>query len=147
MRESWTLAALCHLDLNLLFLLHSEIAKYEEILIDYKRYKDLLFKLSPPEWQEAQTVKVLSNKETQDWQKKKPEESAIRNGKLFVIINIMVSNEVSSSKNISGLILIIACVQVWRLSCPPSEKAGRHQPTATQCEDLHTRSFTPHLLL
>lgn len=86
MQESWNLAVLCHLDLNLLFLLYSEIAKYEEILIDYKRYKDLLFKLSPPEWQEAQKAKVLSNKETQDCQKKKPEESAIRNGKYFTVI-------------------------------------------------------------
>ncbi|KAG7223588.1 hypothetical protein INR49_028481 [Caranx melampygus] len=66
----------------------SEIAKFEEILIDYKRYKDLLFKLSPPEWQEAQKAKalkakVLSNKETQHWQKRKSEESAVRNGKYF----------------------------------------------------------------
>ncbi|XP_037315546.2 cilia- and flagella-associated protein 100 [Pungitius pungitius] len=37
----------------------SEIAKQEEILIDYTRYKDLLFELSPPEWKEAQKAKAL----------------------------------------------------------------------------------------
>ncbi|XP_056898703.1 cilia- and flagella-associated protein 100 isoform X2 [Takifugu flavidus] len=31
----------------------SEMSKFEETLTDYKRYKELLFKLSPPEWQEA----------------------------------------------------------------------------------------------
>uniref|UniRef100_A0A3B4ZYQ1 Cilia and flagella associated protein 100 n=1 Tax=Stegastes partitus TaxID=144197 RepID=A0A3B4ZYQ1_9TELE len=44
----------------------SEIAKFEEILIDYKQYKELLYKLSPPEWQEAQKTKkakVLSGKD------------------------------------------------------------------------------------
>lgn len=89
---------MCHLDLNLVVFLHSEIAKFEEILKDYKRYKDLLFKLSPPEWQEAQKAKALkakvpSNKETQDQQKGKSDEASIRNGKSFiVIISIMVSN-------------------------------------------------------
>lgn len=29
------------------------MAKFEEILADYRRYKELLFQLSPPEWQEA----------------------------------------------------------------------------------------------
>ncbi|XP_026213755.1 cilia- and flagella-associated protein 100 isoform X2 [Anabas testudineus] len=37
----------------------SELTKYEEILLDYKRYKKLLFKLSPPEWQEAQSAKSM----------------------------------------------------------------------------------------
>ncbi|XP_071362802.1 cilia- and flagella-associated protein 100 isoform X2 [Trachinotus anak] len=63
----------------------SELAKFEEILMDYKRYKELLFKLSPPEWQEAQKAKalkakVLFDKDAQDKQKRKPTESAIRNG-------------------------------------------------------------------
>ncbi|XP_040904446.1 cilia- and flagella-associated protein 100 [Toxotes jaculatrix] len=53
----------------------SEIAMSEEILIDYKRYKELLFKLSPPEWQEAQKAKALKVKvppdtDTQDKQER-----------------------------------------------------------------------------
>lgn len=36
-----------------------EIAKNEELLSDYKRYKDVLFKLAPPEWQEAQKAEAL----------------------------------------------------------------------------------------
>ncbi|TKS72737.1 Cilia- and flagella-associated protein 100 [Collichthys lucidus] len=39
-----------------------EMERFEETLIDYKRYKDLLFKLSPPEWQEAQRTKALKVK-------------------------------------------------------------------------------------
>ncbi|XP_069568248.1 cilia- and flagella-associated protein 100-like [Brachyistius frenatus] len=63
----------------------SEVAKFEEILIDYKRYKELLFKLSPPEWQEAQRttalrVKVLSDRDPQDNQNREPEEMETRNG-------------------------------------------------------------------
>ncbi|XP_049600891.1 cilia- and flagella-associated protein 100 [Syngnathus scovelli] len=41
-------------------MLRSEVANYEEILKEYKRYKDLLFKLSPLEWQEAQREKLLN---------------------------------------------------------------------------------------
>ncbi|CAJ1058360.1 cilia- and flagella-associated protein 100-like [Xyrichtys novacula] len=37
----------------------SELTKFEETLIDYKRYKELLFKLSPPEWQQAQRTEAL----------------------------------------------------------------------------------------
>ncbi|XP_038555253.1 cilia- and flagella-associated protein 100-like [Micropterus salmoides] len=61
----------------------SEIARFEEILIDYKRYKKLLFKLSPPEWQETQKTlkaKVLSDGDCQEKQNGEPEESAMRNG-------------------------------------------------------------------
>uniref|UniRef100_A0A3B4YMK5 DUF4200 domain-containing protein n=1 Tax=Seriola lalandi dorsalis TaxID=1841481 RepID=A0A3B4YMK5_SERLL len=88
-RTFWKDTVSCHLDLNLVFLLHSELAKFEEILIDYKRYKELLFKLSPPEWQEAQKAKaslkskVLCDKNTQDKQKRKPKESGISHGKYF----------------------------------------------------------------
>uniref|UniRef100_A0A3B4Z2Z0 DUF4200 domain-containing protein n=1 Tax=Seriola lalandi dorsalis TaxID=1841481 RepID=A0A3B4Z2Z0_SERLL len=70
--------------------INSELAKFEEILIDYKRYKELLFKLSPPEWQEAQKAKaslkskVLCDKNTQDKQKRKPKESGISHGKYFI---------------------------------------------------------------
>lgn len=69
------------------FFFHSEIARFEEILIDYKRYKKLLFKLSPPEWQETQKTlkaKVLSDGDCQEKQNGEPEESAMRNGKYFV---------------------------------------------------------------
>uniref|UniRef100_UPI0037E9621F cilia- and flagella-associated protein 100 isoform X2 n=1 Tax=Semicossyphus pulcher TaxID=241346 RepID=UPI0037E9621F len=61
----------------------SELAKFEEILIDYKRYKELLFKLSPLEWQQAQKtkpLKVLSNINALDEQNSESEESAIWNG-------------------------------------------------------------------
>ncbi|XP_034739311.1 cilia- and flagella-associated protein 100-like isoform X2 [Etheostoma cragini] len=63
----------------------SELEKYEEILIDYKRYKKLLFELSPPEWQEAQKTKafktnVLTDGDVLDEQNREPEESAIGNG-------------------------------------------------------------------
>ncbi|XP_018524844.1 cilia- and flagella-associated protein 100 [Lates calcarifer] len=63
----------------------SELTKFEEILVDYKRYKELLLKLSPPDWQEAQRAKalkakVLSDKDTQDQQNRDTEESAVRDG-------------------------------------------------------------------
>ncbi|XP_035861621.1 cilia- and flagella-associated protein 100 isoform X1 [Sander lucioperca] len=63
----------------------SELGKFEEILIDYKRYEKLLFELSPPEWQEAQKTKgfkadVLTDGDVLDEQNREPEESAIRNG-------------------------------------------------------------------
>ncbi|XP_059202508.1 cilia- and flagella-associated protein 100 [Centropristis striata] len=61
----------------------SEIAKFEEILIDYIRYKQLLFELSPPEWQEAQNAlkaKVVSEGDAQNQQNRDPEEFDIRNG-------------------------------------------------------------------
>ncbi|XP_037118408.1 cilia- and flagella-associated protein 100 [Syngnathus acus] len=53
-------------------MLRSEVANYEEILKEYKRYKDLLFKLSPLEWQEAQREKLLNKvkKNTDDEQNK-----------------------------------------------------------------------------
>ncbi|KAF7662354.1 hypothetical protein LDENG_00237760 [Lucifuga dentata] len=38
----------------------SEVAKNMEILKDYKRYKNLLFMLSPPEWKEAQRIKAVN---------------------------------------------------------------------------------------
>lgn len=38
------------------------MAKCEEILADYKQYKELLFKLSPPEWQEAHRTKYKKDK-------------------------------------------------------------------------------------
>ncbi|XP_029021915.1 cilia- and flagella-associated protein 100 isoform X2 [Betta splendens] len=59
----------------------SELTKLEETLMDYTRYKDLLFKLSPPEWQEAQRAKAMkakppSDKEAQDEHSREPEEAA-----------------------------------------------------------------------
>lgn len=82
----------CRVDSNKLSLRHSELAKSEEILVDYKRYKELLFKLSPPEWQEAQRAKasgarVLSVEDTRGEQKKQPVESAISNkGEYFTLV-------------------------------------------------------------
>uniref|UniRef100_A0A667WH23 Cilia and flagella associated protein 100 n=1 Tax=Myripristis murdjan TaxID=586833 RepID=A0A667WH23_9TELE len=54
--------------------IQSEISKNEEILKDYKRYKEFLFNLSPPEWQEAQraktqTAKALRDRNAQDRRK------------------------------------------------------------------------------
>lgn len=68
---------------------NSELAKFEEILKDYKRYKKLLFKLSPPEWQEAQRTKALnakvpSDSDAQDEQNRESEESAHKNGKCLM---------------------------------------------------------------
>ncbi|KAK2849497.1 hypothetical protein Q5P01_009331 [Channa striata] len=40
----------------------SELTNFEENLMDCKRYKELLFKLSPPEWQEAQRAKAMKAK-------------------------------------------------------------------------------------
>ncbi|XP_076870260.1 cilia- and flagella-associated protein 100 isoform X2 [Brachyhypopomus gauderio] len=37
--------------------IRSDISKYEETLQEYKLYKDFLFKLSPPEWQDIQREK------------------------------------------------------------------------------------------
>ncbi|XP_044219692.1 cilia- and flagella-associated protein 100 isoform X2 [Thunnus albacares] len=64
-------------------IIESELANFEEILQDYKRYKELLFKLSPPEWQEAQRDKawqanVLSDGNAPNEQSMEPEESALR---------------------------------------------------------------------
>lgn len=72
---------LCCVDFNVVFLLHSELASFEEILVDYKSYKDLLFKLSPPEWQEAQRSKIMSCKGTKEDQNRELKDTAIRNGK------------------------------------------------------------------
>ncbi|XP_006781923.1 cilia- and flagella-associated protein 100 [Neolamprologus brichardi] len=58
----------------------SELARFEEILVDYKNYKDLLFKLSPPEWQEAQRSNVISCKGTKEDQNRELKDTAIRNG-------------------------------------------------------------------
>ncbi|XP_056295732.1 cilia- and flagella-associated protein 100 [Pseudoliparis swirei] len=60
----------------------SEHAKLQEVMIDYKKYKDLLFELSPPEWQEAQKAKALkvpSDGDAEDKQDKGPVESANNN--------------------------------------------------------------------
>ncbi|XP_068181202.1 cilia- and flagella-associated protein 100 [Antennarius striatus] len=57
----------------------SELVKSEETLTDYRRYKELLFKLSPPEWQEAQKVKALKAKVPSD--RTEPGESGFRKGK------------------------------------------------------------------
>ncbi|XP_073342560.1 cilia- and flagella-associated protein 100 [Pagrus major] len=65
----------------------SELTKFEETLIDNKRYKKLLFKLSPPEWQEAQKAKALKAKGLSHSEEASVEQSSIRSG---------LDNEVSS---------------------------------------------------
>ncbi|XP_051249432.1 cilia- and flagella-associated protein 100-like [Dicentrarchus labrax] len=63
----------------------SDLSQTEDILNRYKRYKKILFKLSPPEWQEAQEAEafkatVPSNRDPQDEQDEGPQESADRQG-------------------------------------------------------------------
>lgn len=76
---------------GLLFLCisESEISKFEEILTDYKVYKEFLFKISPSEWQHKQENKtlkaeVVSEEDGQDDHHKKPLEIATRNSKFFI---------------------------------------------------------------
>uniref|UniRef100_A0A8C3G6U3 DUF4200 domain-containing protein n=1 Tax=Cyclopterus lumpus TaxID=8103 RepID=A0A8C3G6U3_CYCLU len=60
------------------FISRSERIKLQEVMIDYNKYKDLLFELSPPEWQEAQKAKALkvqSDGDPEDKQVKGTEES------------------------------------------------------------------------
>lgn len=52
--------------------------------MDSKRYKELLFKLSPPEWQEAQKLKALKANGLSPKEDSSIEESSIRNGKYLV---------------------------------------------------------------
>ena len=76
---------LCHADLNQVCIFQSELTKFEETLIDSKRYKELLFKLSPPEWQEAQKLKALKAKGLSPKEEESSiEESSIRNGMYLV---------------------------------------------------------------
>ncbi|MEQ2313505.1 hypothetical protein AMECASPLE_002789 [Ameca splendens] len=42
--------------------IESELDKYEEALIDYQKYREFLFRLSPPEWQEEQKTKSSKTK-------------------------------------------------------------------------------------
>ncbi|XP_038584383.1 cilia- and flagella-associated protein 100-like isoform X2 [Micropterus salmoides] len=63
----------------------SQFAKIEAFLNKYKRYKNILFMLSPPEWQEAQEAealktKVASDRDAQDERNMEPRESAVRQG-------------------------------------------------------------------
>ncbi|KAM9850127.1 cilia- and flagella-associated protein 100 [Aulostomus maculatus] len=55
----------------------SELVTLEDILKDLKRYQEVLFKLSPPEWQETQSAKhstkALPHKNSQDEQGLEPE--------------------------------------------------------------------------
>ncbi|KAM4555882.1 cilia- and flagella-associated protein 100 [Odontesthes bonariensis] len=63
----------------------SELIKFEEIMIDYKRYQEFLVNLSPPEWQnkqktEALKAKVLSDEAGHNDQNNESHKMAIRNG-------------------------------------------------------------------
>ncbi|XP_024858320.1 cilia- and flagella-associated protein 100-like isoform X2 [Kryptolebias marmoratus] len=65
--------------------IRSEISKFEEILIDYKRYEEFLFKISPPEWQhehknKTSKAKVVSEKDGRVDQNEEPQEMAARTG-------------------------------------------------------------------
>ncbi|XP_045079221.1 cilia- and flagella-associated protein 100 isoform X2 [Coregonus clupeaformis] len=55
----------------------NDISKFEDIIKEYTMYKDFLFKLSPPEWQEAQKTKTPKAKSvTKDTSKEKDNERA-----------------------------------------------------------------------
>ncbi|XP_077434638.1 cilia- and flagella-associated protein 100 [Vanacampus margaritifer] len=62
--------------------IRNEVANYEEILQKYKRYRELLFKLSPPEWREAHRAKLLNKVQVdtniEDEQNKELEDSTFK---------------------------------------------------------------------
>uniref|UniRef100_A0A8C7YL58 Cilia and flagella associated protein 100 n=1 Tax=Oryzias sinensis TaxID=183150 RepID=A0A8C7YL58_9TELE len=58
-----------------------EIFGFEETLMDYKRYKEFLHCLSPPEWQEEQKLKALKAKEPSDKDGEENQEVTLQNGK------------------------------------------------------------------
>lgn len=58
-----------------------EIFGFEETLMDYKRYKEFLHRLSPPEWQEEQKLKALKAKEPSDKDGEENQEVTLQNGK------------------------------------------------------------------
>uniref|UniRef100_A0A672GPR7 DUF4200 domain-containing protein n=1 Tax=Salarias fasciatus TaxID=181472 RepID=A0A672GPR7_SALFA len=60
----------------------SELVKIEEILADYKKYQELLFRLSPPEWQEAQKIKALKGKVLSE-QSRKPDQVSGKKSRHF----------------------------------------------------------------
>ncbi|XP_015238867.1 PREDICTED: coiled-coil domain-containing protein 37-like [Cyprinodon variegatus] len=62
--------------------IQSELDKYEEALRDYQKYRDFLFGISPPEWQEeqktkAQKTKALLMKDRQRIQNEEPSETGL----------------------------------------------------------------------
>nr|XP_046269482.1 coiled-coil domain-containing protein 38-like isoform X3 [Scatophagus argus] len=57
-----------------------EITKNDEILNHYERLENVLFKLSPPEWQETQQAKVPSHRVSQDEHNQKPQKSTVSQG-------------------------------------------------------------------
>uniref|UniRef100_A0A8C7YHQ8 Cilia and flagella associated protein 100 n=1 Tax=Oryzias sinensis TaxID=183150 RepID=A0A8C7YHQ8_9TELE len=56
-----------------------EIFGFEETLMDYKRYKEFLHCLSPPEWQEEQKLKALKAKEPSDKDGEENQEVTLQN--------------------------------------------------------------------
>ncbi|XP_008418038.1 cilia- and flagella-associated protein 100 isoform X2 [Poecilia reticulata] len=60
--------------------IQSELEKYEDALTDYLKYKDFLFRLSPPEWQDekkSKDSKVKSSSEQNDGQEVEPSETGL----------------------------------------------------------------------
>lgn len=108
----------------------SEITKFEEILLDYKRYKELLFNLSPPEWQEDQRAKAMeakvpSDRDTLEERNSEPEESACRNGKdltfkfkFYNLNELKIGYEDTSAHLGQVLNVNVLNLQDWRASCP-----------------------------
>uniref|UniRef100_A0A3P9N7D7 Cilia and flagella associated protein 100 n=1 Tax=Poecilia reticulata TaxID=8081 RepID=A0A3P9N7D7_POERE len=65
-----------------------ELEKYEDALTDYLKYKDFLFRLSPPEWQDekkSKDSKVKSSSEQNDGQEVEPSETGIWNNNLALL--------------------------------------------------------------
>uniref|UniRef100_A0A3B3V8J7 Cilia and flagella associated protein 100 n=1 Tax=Poecilia latipinna TaxID=48699 RepID=A0A3B3V8J7_9TELE len=84
-RALWISVLCFFFKLLLLSLFHSELEKYEDALTDYLKYKDFLFRLSPPEWQDEKKSKDSKAKtlsEQNDGQEVEPTETGIWNNNL-----------------------------------------------------------------
>ncbi|XP_016535302.1 cilia- and flagella-associated protein 100 isoform X1 [Poecilia formosa] len=60
--------------------IQSELEKYEDALTDYLKYKDFLFRLSPPEWQDekkSKDSKAKTSSEKNDGQEVEPTETGL----------------------------------------------------------------------
>lgn len=60
------------------------MSKFEDALVDYKVYKEFLFKISPPEWQHKEkneTMKAQTEEDGQEDQNNEPQTMATKNSK------------------------------------------------------------------
>ncbi|XP_062312436.1 cilia- and flagella-associated protein 100 isoform X2 [Osmerus eperlanus] len=99
----------------------SDISKFEDILKEYTLYKDFLFKLSPPEWQETQRTKAKSTK-IQSTTKSKDKEKANEKEKEKKTGRNIVSKGSFTSRDLSQLKDPKASSRQNRKSTSPSDK-------------------------